>query len=201
MILTTTPIHTAAIRLIRHGESEANAGLPTEAPSTIPLTAKGHEQALALAQKFTDAPGLIVVSSFIRTQQTAQPLIARFPSVPVVEWPVHEFTYLNPELYRGTTETQRGEFARDYWLRCDPHWNDGDGAESFADLISRIDDTLGRLQREEKASIAVFTHGYFIKALLLRLENPDAEVDAAFMALFRDGRKNDSLPNTGVIIL
>lgn len=201
MILHSNPIHTTAIRLIRHGESEANAGLRTESPSTIPLTAKGREQALALAQQFSAAPGLIVVSSFIRTQQTAQPLSARFPGVPVEVWPVHEFTYLNPELYRGTTETQRGIFAQDYWQRCDPHWNDGGGAESFADLIARIDVTLCRLQHEMRADITIFTHGYFIKALLLRRQQPHAQVNAAFMAEFRDNRKNDTLPNTAVISL
>lgn len=199
MILNTP--HTSAFRLIRHGESEANAGLRTESPSSIPLTAKGRAQALALAKQFSAAPGLIVVSSFIRTQQTAQPLIARFPDVQVEVWPVHEFTYLNPELYRGTTETQRGVFAQDYWQRCDPHWNDGGGAESFADLISRIDDTLCRLQHEVRSDITIFTHGYFIKALLLRRRQPLAQVNAAFMAEFRDNRKNDTLPNTAVISL
>lgn len=33
--------------LVRHGESLANAGLPTSDPTTIPLTQRGHEQAEA----------------------------------------------------------------------------------------------------------------------------------------------------------
>lgn len=201
--MNSPPTHfpPSSILLVRHGESEANAGLPTETPHSIPLTARGREQALALAEKWTDAPGLIVVSPFLRTRQTAAPLMARFSDAPVEEWPVHEFTYLNPELYRGTTETQRGVFAHDYWRRCDPRWNDGGGAESFADLISRVDDLERRLKLRTNTRVVIFTHGYFMKALLLRRECPGREADADFMAAFRDGRKNDTLPNTGIIAL
>lgn len=201
--MNSLPTHfsTSSTLLVRHGESEANAGLPTETPHSIPLTARGREQAFALAEKWTDAPGLIVVSPFIRTRQTATPLMARFTDTPVEEWPVHEFTYLHPERYRGTTETQRGVFARDYWLRCDPRWNDGGGAESFADLIVRVDDLERRLKFRTGAQTVIFTHGYFMKALLLRREHPARLVDADFMAAFRDGRKNDTLPNTGIIAL
>lgn len=187
--------------LIRHAESEANAGLPTETPHSIPLTARGHEQARAFAEKWADEPALIVVSPFIRTQQTAAPLMKRFPGVSVEEWPVHEFTYLNPEQYRGTTEAHRGVFARDYWRRCDAHWNDGGGAESFVDLIARVDELERRLMPCVEGHTLVFTHGYFMKALLLRREHPSRQVDADFMAAFRDGRKNDTLPNTGMIVL
>lgn len=194
-------LSTRDVILIRHGESEANAGLPTETPHSIPLTTKGHEQARALAEKWVDEPTLIVVSPFIRTQQTATPLMKRFPGVPVEEWPVHEFTYLNPEHYRGTTEAQRGVFARDYWLRCDALWTDGGGAESFANLIARVDELERRLKLCGTGQMVVFTHGYFMKALLLRREHPNRQVDADFMAAFREGRKNDTLPNTGMIVL
>jgi len=200
--MNSLPTHfsTSSTLLVRHGESEANAGLPTETPHSIPLTARGHEQALLLAEKFDSAPGLIVVSPFIRTRQTATPLMARFPHVPVEEWPVHEFTYLNPERYRGTTETQRGVFAHDYWLRCDPHWNDGGGAESFADLIGRIDELERRLRGSTRNTV-IFTHGYFIKALLLRRERPLVVVDRTLMAAFRDGRKNNPMSNTQMVQL
>lgn len=189
------------LTLIRHGESEANAGLPSDSPAGIPLTPKGHEQATALAARFSGAPDLIVVSPFLRTQQTAAPLMARFPDVPVEEWPVHEFTYLNPELYRGTTESQRGQFAHEYWQRCDPHWQDGGDAESFACLVARIDDLEHRFGASRTKHVVIFTHGYFIKALLLRREHAASPVDAEFMAAFRDGRKNDPLPNGAIIEL
>jgi broad specificity phosphatase PhoE len=189
------------IQLIRHAESEGNAGLPTNDPASIPLTDKGHEQAAELAATFKVAPDLIVVSPFIRTQQTAAPLIACFPSVAVEEWAVHEFTYLNPTKYIGTTESERGTFAHSYWRRCDPHWNDGGGAESFADLMARIDALEIRLRQHVGAEVIIFSHGYFIKALLLRRERRHSPVDRRLMAAFRDGRRRDPLLNTGRVRL
>lgn len=185
--------------LIRHGESEANAGLPTKSPSCIRLTKLGHRQARDLAESFTEAPELIVVSPFLRTQQTAAPLIARFPQVPVETWDVHEYTYLNHQKYAGTTEIDRGVFARVYWDRCDPHWDDGGGAESFARLVGRIDAALEKLRQHAGRHVTVFTHGYFIKALRLRQELHDQEADGTMMATFRDSRKNEHLPNTGIV--
>lgn len=187
------------ICVIRHGESEGNIGLPTDMPASIRLTERGHRQAVDVAGCFTQAPDLIVTSPYVRTQQTAAPLLARYPWVPMEIWPVHEFTYLNPLKYAGTTQNQRGEFARSYWRQCDPHWNDGDGAESFVDFVGRIDDLLARLAVSTALSLVAFTHGYFIKGLQLRLANPRVLVDAALMAAFRDGRKMNLAANGEVI--
>src|SRR5262245_8811627 len=94
--------YTKNVWLIRHAESEGNAGLVTSQPDTIPLTRKGGEQALRLANSFTQAPTLIVTSPFIRTQQSAKPTIERFPAVRREQWQVQEFTHLSPARYRDT---------------------------------------------------------------------------------------------------
>ncbi len=187
--------------LIRHAESEANAGLPTNCPASIPLSELGQRQALELAARLAEPPCLLVVSPYVRTHLTAAPVRLRHAAVPVEEWPVHEFTYLHPRHYAGTTETHRGTLAQDYWTRCDPQWNDGGGAESFAELIARIDRLEEQMRQRPEKDILVFTHGYFIKALLLRREQPEAPVDAQLMAAFRDGRKQDHLENTGMVRL
>ncbi len=197
---TIEPQPAGEVLLIRHGESEANIGLPSDTPQGIPLTAWGHQQARQLAESLP-APDLIAVSSYRRACQTAEPSIRLFSQALVETWEVHEFTYLNPVFYAGTTEAERGRFAKDYWQRCDPLWNDGGGAESFADLIARIDRTLEKLRQMNGRRVHVFTHGYFIKALLLRSERPRTSVDEALMALFRDGRKINPVPNSGVLRL
>ncbi|KIC83930.1 hypothetical protein RR51_03725 [Pseudomonas sp. C5pp] len=56
------------VRLIRHGESAANACQPTRDHASIPLTTKGLEQAHMVARSFTSAPDLIVASPFHRAQ-------------------------------------------------------------------------------------------------------------------------------------
>ena len=66
--------------LIRHGQSESNAGLPSADWQGIPLTELGHQQAERIAEVFADPPQLIVSSPYLRAQQTAQPTIARYPA-------------------------------------------------------------------------------------------------------------------------
>lgn len=171
--------------LIRHGESEANAGLPTPSPTAIRLTARGHEQAAALAARIQDRPDLIVTSPYLRTQETAAPFARRHRSVPTEVWPVQEFTYLDIARYAGTTEAARSTAVAEYWDRSDPLWNDGGGAESFADFIGRVDAALLRLRERVGQTVVVFTHGYVIHALETRLARPDEPVDARFMACFR----------------
>ena len=185
--------------LIRHAQSAGNAGLPTDSPASIPLTHQGHAQALAFADSIEQAPDLIVVSPYLRTQQTAAPLIARYPEVPVAEWPVHEFTYLNTQTHAGTTEAQRAVFAQAYWERRDPHWSDGSGAESFAEFIGRIDVMEQHLRERSDSRIFIFTHGYFVKGFLQRRQQPLATVDHVFMAAFHDHRRENVLRNTQAI--
>ena len=53
------------IWLIRHGESIANAGEPTQDHAAIPLSEKGLQQAQELALAIPSAPDLIVTSPFL----------------------------------------------------------------------------------------------------------------------------------------
>ncbi|WP_295853616.1 phosphoglycerate mutase family protein [uncultured Xylophilus sp.] len=109
------------VTFIRHGESTANAGLPSTYPAAIALTPRGHAQAAQVAAAWEQAPALIAVSPFLRTRLTAQPTIARFPQVPVEVLPMEEFTYLEPARWNGTTRDQRLPMITRYWQNADPH--------------------------------------------------------------------------------
>ncbi len=151
---------------IRHGESVSNADLQTKHPATSALTTRGHKEAALVAQAFREAPDLIVVSSFVRAQETAVPTQNRFPQVPVETWPVYEFTYLHPERYNGTTGSQRQPFAHAYWERNDPFEKESGEGESFAELLARVEETKRCLQIHPVKFIAIFSHGLFLRALL-----------------------------------
>lgn len=166
--------------LIRHGESTANAGERTQTPSDIPLSALGQKQAQALARAPLK-PELIVVSPYLRTQETAAPLCRILPNVPVETWQVHEFTYLAPTHYLNTNEEERREPALRFWQRADPLYRDGPGAETFAEFIARVDALLERLRGMNDPQVCIFTHSFFIAALLWRQMHPDAMVDSHFM--------------------
>src|SRR4051794_5267106 len=123
--------------LVRHGESEGNAGRVTSDYAAIPLTALGRAQAEQVARACQEPPARVVLSPYRRARQTAEPLLARFPGVPVVEETVQEFTYLAASRCRGMDATTRWPLVEAYWARLDPGYRDGEGAESFADLYGR----------------------------------------------------------------
>src|SRR5262249_12544419 len=79
----------ATVYLLRHGQSEANAGEATPSPEAAGLTAVGRLQSRALAAALDAAPELIVVSRFRRARETAAEAHARFPEARIEEWPVH----------------------------------------------------------------------------------------------------------------
>lgn len=187
MLIAPPPPSPSGIHLVRHAESTSNAGLPTQDAASIVLSDKGRLQAEHLATQVMDAPDLIVVSPYLRTRLTAAPLCEKFPQAPVEEWPVHEFTYLAPACYAGTTEAERAAPARAYWERLDPEYRDGGLGESFASLIRRVDALHQRLlDLPAPRGTLVFSHGLFIRAWLWRRRHPRLAVDRAFMRGFRE---------------
>jgi 2,3-bisphosphoglycerate-dependent phosphoglycerate mutase len=181
--------------LIRHGQSESNAGLPTDGPGASPLTALGREQAARMAAAFTGPPALVVSSPFVRARQTAEATLARFPGVPYEEWPVEEFTYLGELHGPKTTAEQRRPFAQAYWERVDPG-HASDGGESFKELIARAHAFLDRLAgRPEEGLVAVFTHGIFMKAVIWSLFTGVTDPDATAMRAFRRFNGTCDIPN------
>lgn len=185
------------IDLIRHAESTANIGLPVDRPDNVPLTDKGRQQALALSRTFNAAspPDLIVVSAYSRTAETAAPTIARFPDVPCEVWPVHEFTQLAVAKYHGTCWNDRTSDNSNYWSRNDPDYIDGPGAESFSQLIARVDETIERAARLPHKHTAIFTHGMFMRALFLRITRPELD-NKALMQATNESRHTLKVPNT-----
>ena len=174
----------ATIWLIRHGQSQANAGVATEHPKTIELTELGRNQAQQVTEAIDFSPRTIVVSPYTRTLDTARPLLAKLAqaglSVPVQEWPIQEFTYLSPVRCRGTTAMDRQAWAKEYWLRADPDWEDGDGAESYRSLMQRVERFSSQLAQEPGPTV-VFGHGMFFKAFVIGLAHGTQATPEAMM--------------------
>jgi broad specificity phosphatase PhoE len=186
--------------LIRHGESESNAGLSSADPGAIPLTAAGHRQAEQVARALVDVPALIVTSPYLRARQTAQPTVSRFPAVACRQWPVQEFTYLGDLHGRATTAREREPYVRAYWDRAEPQAA-SPGAESFAGLLGRIAGFLKRLGAQESGPVVVFTHGLFMRALAWSLLTGVTMPDPEQMRGFRSFADRYLIPNGGVVEL
>lgn len=174
------------VQLTRHGESAANAGEPTKDPASIPLTARGVEQAQKVANSFTNAPDLIIASPFLRAQATALATTARFPAVAFETWPIQEYTYLRPARCVDTTVENRRQWVDAYWHRSDPAFSDGEGAESFLDLVTRALQFLDLLAGQQADDIIVFSHGQFINTVAWLLEHEPHEIDRRAMRGWRE---------------
>lgn len=187
------------VLLVRHGESIGNAGHATEDAASTELTARGVQQARAVTAALPGPPALIVASSYTRSQRTAEPTRARFPHVPFEVWPVHEFTYLGPHAYAGTTLEERQPAVEAYWDASDPHGVAGEGAESFATFLARVAEVRARLERGPATPVVVFSHKKFINALLWSWLAGEPVVSSRRMARYRGFDRAVPFPNGGSV--
>lgn len=171
------------VRLVRHGESAANAGAATPDHANIPLTEKGIEQAKRVAQSVGRAPELIVASPFSRAQATADATLSVFPEAPFETWPIEEFTYLDPARCVNTTVGQRKAWVDEYWANANPSYIDG--AESFLEFVGRARSFLDDLATHPAQDILAFSHGQFLNAVAWLIERKPLQVDAQAMIEWR----------------
>lgn len=183
------------VRLVRHGESAANAGAATLDHASIPLTEKGIKQAKRVAQSVDRTPELIVASPFSRARATADATISVFPEAPFETWPIEEFTYLDPTRCVNTTVGQRKAWVDQYWANADPSYIDGEGAESFLEFVGRARSFLDRLTMLPAQDILVFSHGQFLNAVAWLIERKPLQVDAQAMMDWRRYEIDNHVPN------
>lgn len=164
------------IYLIRHGQSNSNAGGDAEPNAQIELTALGREQAQAVAQWLSlsikegiDSITSINVSKFIRTQQTAQPLIEQTGIEPTLIDGLQEFDYLSFDKIKGTSLGVRRQMADDYWAVQDIDDREGEDAESFREFTERVAQVLEQLKALPDGNHVVFTHGLWMSMLVWQI--------------------------------
>lgn len=182
------------IWIIRHGESEGNAGLRTGQAALIKLTERGHKQAELVTKVLPSSPDLIVTSPFIRTKETAAPYLKSLDDSIHEEWPVHEFSYLAD--CDNTTIFERRPLVKVYWERNDPSYIDGQGCESLNQFFQRIDNMWKRLLGTDAKTTVVFCHGNFIRGLLwtkLLKQSSDK------MQAYHTFTNNIPVPNTAIL--
>jgi broad specificity phosphatase PhoE len=152
--------------LVRHGQSASNAGLPAVGHGEVPLTALGQDQAREVARRVDRQPDRLIVSPFLRTQETAAPIRERWPRTPCEVWPIQELTYLSPARCKGTTADVRRPWIEAYWRGCDPDYVDGPDAESFRAFMARLADFDSRLSALDGDFAIAVGHGQFFRAYL-----------------------------------
>lgn len=163
----------------------------------------GQSECIADYLEVHVCPERIVTSCYLRARQTAVPTKFRFPSVPVEEWPVHEFTYLsNKDFPALSTVEDRKPWVDDYWKKCDPSSIDGPGSESFEQFIARVRGVMQRFAEVGSGQAAViFTHEQFICAVYWLLKCKPVRITSETMRDFRVFLLENSIPNAGLLRL
>ena len=186
--------------LVRHGESEANAGGVTSDDEGIGLTSRGRVQAEAIAAACSERPAWVGLSPYLRARQTAEPLLAKHAGVPIDELPVQEFSYLSAARCVGLSVVTRRPLRVEYWSRMDPEYVDGDGAESFAMMWKRASTFLRWVEGRKGLGI-VFSHAQFITAVIIEALYGAGEPTEGEMRRFFAAQAGLPVPNGAIVRL
>ena len=159
------------ILLIRHGETDGNASRIIQHPET-PLNANGREQANRVAAKIAKIGNIEIIlsSDYCRARETAEKISEKTVAPLTYSQSLRErnFGDLRGKAYDELKDIDL--FAEDYvpprgesWVkfreRVDSAWNE---------IIERKSNSLG--------TIAVVTHGLFIRSLIERTLHIDEEL-------------------------
>ncbi len=188
-----------ALLFVRHGESVANAGGVTMAHADIPLSARGRAQALALAGRLEVEPAEILVSSYLRAQETARPFCDRHGLEGRTHALVHEFSSLDPALLEGMTGEQRRPLADAYWRAAQPGARHGPAAETFEEFDARVAAFIAQMPALGDRTV-VFGHGIWIGLLCWKLSGFGARTSAEMRA-FRRFQTGLPMPNGAVYVV
>jgi broad specificity phosphatase PhoE len=185
------------VYFVRHGQSEANASLIRQQVGETILTSRGLRQAKEVALHLKKFPlEAIISSTFTRAKATAEELAAE-TGLPV------EYSELFIERRRPGVQLLRPK-AHPHWLwielqlmlfgrRSGYRHSDEETAE---DLLSRAHTALEYLAKRPESTIAVVTHGVFMRSLHAAMTLGEGVTGRAYLSATRGMR----MRNTALMI-
>lgn len=161
------------IYLIRHAQSESNAGIAIRPNPQINITEHGQKQALALAdwlnEHLQNKPiQQVFVSPYIRTQQTAKPYLHQTARTATVLDLLHEINIFEFEQIQSLSFPNISQLAKEFWLQPSCH-KSGKTADSFDDFYQRVQKGLKYFSQLQAGEYVAFTHGMWIGMLIWQL--------------------------------
>lgn len=187
---------TKQVWFIRHAESMTNVGETWTDHASNPITDNGHQQAIRVCEVLTDKPSLIVTSSYTRTKETAAPTLKKWSDVEHEEWDVHEFATFCYKKHGKVTGALWSENAYNLIEKNDPDYKDGETAESYTELMGRVDNTIEKIHASKHDKIIIFSHGFFLGILFIRL-GLSAQPIPSIREMF-ERRRQMHIPNTSI---
>ena len=160
------------IYLIRHAQSESNAGQAVRPNHQINITDVGKTQAQELADwlsaNVTEPVTEIFVSQYLRTQQTAQPYLQRTKRTAIVIDELHEFNFLDFDTIKDLSFDDIRVIADDFWQRHSAH-RASEVTDSFEHFVARVQKVRAYFDALPDGTYLVFTHGMWIGMLIWQL--------------------------------
>ncbi len=144
------------IWLVRHGETKWSRTGQHTGRSDIPLTARGREQAEALAGRLAGREFALVLSSTLqRAWETCQ--LAGFGEQAQLDPNLREWDYGD---YEGITTAEIRETREEWNL-----WADGvPNGETLSQVAARALDVIDRASQAE-GDVVLFAHGHLLRIL------------------------------------
>jgi broad specificity phosphatase PhoE len=185
------------VYFVRHGQSLANISAVYQPPQS-PLSEEGWRQSRCVAKRISRLSCEALISStFLRATETAKAIAEETGLEP--EYSELFVERIKPSSINGAPVGD--ETARATWRQWEeslytPSMRVEDG-ENFGDIVARADKALRFLGERTEDSIAVVTHGFFLRTLVARtlFESMLSET------IFRRFQGVAAMENTGVTTL
>lgn len=185
------------IYFVRHGQSVDNAS-PVFQSIDSPLSEKGRNQAKNIAERLSSVKFETLIASPIqRAKETAQYIAEKTDKDIVFSELFVE--RIKPSKIDGRPWTD--DAASKVWRAWEetlytPGSRISDG-ENYDDIIVRVDQALAFLEARPESTLAVVTHGYFLRALVARVLL-GGDLTGAIMKRFQE---RASVENTAITVL
>ena len=185
------------VYFVRHGQSVDNAS-PIYQSVNSPLSAKGKDQAAGIAERLTHIEFEALVSSpVLRAKETAQCISDKTHKAIIISDLFKE--RVRPSETDGKPHAD--EVASKLWREWEESlYTSGlrvsDG-ENYDDITARTDKALDFLVNRPETTLAVVTHGYFLRAVVARVLLGDYQTGD----LIRRIHKRTYIENTAITVL
>jgi alpha-ribazole phosphatase len=183
--------------LIRHGQSQANAGGVTIENPLVPLTELGERQARALAALLPAATPAVWSSPFKRSLDTAMPYCDMMGVEPMLHDELREFETLDTQHMRGSSCTEREAALARYWREADPDRRTGPAGETFREFHERVARVRTAWLPSLPDGTVIFGHGMWMALLFWQIWGFE-QIDHTAMTHFRRFQLGLPTPNAVV---
>jgi broad specificity phosphatase PhoE len=185
------------VYFVRHGQSKDNIA-PVFQSDDSSLSEHGLTQAERIAERVSHlAFDALISSPLQRARETAEAIERRTTIKP--EYSVLFRERKNPTSIQGKAFAD--EAASSLWEASNETlYTSGlrvEDGENYDDLIARADEALAFLSQRTEKTLVVVTHGFFLRALVIRVLLRDMLTDV----VFRNMRHFMIMENTGLTIL